>query len=217
MKELSGLDWFPVGGPIDSKDQLGTTPWFGRIRGTILSLLKQIARPFLPARGHPGNFKQSPEFIAVTSVDPKHVSDGEIVIRSLDYPNLIPGPDITLDDYSEVSPRSQSGGETAREHLIVHPNAQPPTRYSRLGNLDNHGADLPTLSDERIVYPNPFCRDVLAELTVCERSANLLFPPPCVFNRVCVEHFIWSPVCLAICLIVSDKVYTSDGNPTDGS
>jgi hypothetical protein len=49
------------------------------------------------------------------------------------------------------------------------------------------------------------------------RAAQLLFPPPCVFNRVCVEHFIGSPVYLAICLIVSDKVYTSDGDPTDGS
>jgi hypothetical protein len=179
--------------------------------------LKQIVRPFLPARGHLGNLKQSPEFIAVPGVDAKHISDGEVVIRSLDDPNLIPGPDITLNDDSEVSPRSQSVGETAREHLIVHPNAKPPTRYSRLGNLDNNGSDLPTLSDERIVYLNPFCRDILAELAVCERSADLLFPPPCVFNRVCVEHFIRSAVCPAIRLIVSDKVYTSDGDPTDGS
>jgi hypothetical protein len=149
--------------------RLRTTSWFGRVRGTIPSLLKQIACPFLPARGHSGNLKQSPESIAVTSVDAKHISDGEIVIRFLDDPNLIPGPDITLDDYSEVSPRSQSVAETAREHLIVHPNAKPSTRYSRLGNLDNNGSDLPTLSDERIVHLNPFCRDILAELTTCGR------------------------------------------------
>jgi hypothetical protein len=202
--------------PICLPPKLGTTPWFGRIRGTLLSLLKQIAHPFPPARGHPGNLKQSPDFIAVTSVDAKHISDGEIMIRSLDYPNLIPGPDITLDDYSEVSPRSQRVGETAWEHRIVHPNAKPPTRYSWLRNLDNNGSDLPTLSDECIVHLNPFCRDILTELTVCERSADLLFPPPCVFNRVCVEHFIGSPVCLAIRLVVSGKIYASDWDPTDG-
>jgi hypothetical protein len=151
--------------------------------------------------------------MAVTSVDPKHIPDSEVMIRSPYYPNFIAGTNITLDDYPKVSSRAQSVGETARKHLIVHPNAKPPTRYSRLRNLDNNGSELPTLSDERIVNLNPFYRQVFAELTVSERSADLLFPPPCVFNRVCVEHFIRPTVCFPICLIVPGKIHTSNGDP----
>ncbi len=136
------------------------------------------------------------------------------MIGSLDYPDPISGPHITLDDYSEVRPRSQRLGEAARKHLVVHPNSKPPARYARLGNLKNNGSDLPTLSDERIVHLNPFRRKILAKLTVCKRSADLLFPPPCVFNGVCVDHFIGSPVCLAIRLVVSGKIYTSGCDPT---
>src|SRR5205823_4649780 len=154
--------------------------------------------------------------IAITGVDAKYISDGEIMIGSLDYPDLISGTHITLDDYSEVRPRSQRLGETARKHLIVHPNSKPPARYSRLGNLKNNGSDLPTLSDERIVHFNPLCREILAKLPVCKRSADLLFPPPCVFDGVCVDHFIGPPVCLAIRLVVSGKIYTSGCDPADG-
>jgi hypothetical protein len=141
--------------------------------------------------------------MAITGVDAKYVSDGEIMIGSLDYPNLISGLHITLDDYSEVSPWAQRLGKVARKHLIVHPESKPPARNSWLANLENNGSDLPALSDQRIVHLNPFRREVLAELAVCKRSADLLFPPPCVFNRVGVDHFVRPPVCLAIGLVVS--------------
>jgi len=134
---------------------LGTS-WFGRIRRTILGLSKQIAGPPSPARGHPGNHKQPFDFIAIAGVDAKYISDGEIMIGSLDYPDLISRPHITLDNYSEVGSRSQRLGEAARKHLVVHPNSEPPARYSRLGSLKNNGSDLPTLSDEHIVHLNPF-------------------------------------------------------------
>ena len=100
------------------------------------------------------------------------------MIGSLDYPDLISGAYIALDDYSQVRPGAQRLGEAARKHLVVHPNSKPPARYPRLGNLKNSGPDLPTLSDERIVHLDPFGREVFAKLTVCERSADLLFPPP---------------------------------------
>jgi hypothetical protein len=38
------------------------------------------------------------DFIAITGVDAKDVSDGETVSRPLDYADLITRPDITLDD-----------------------------------------------------------------------------------------------------------------------
>jgi hypothetical protein len=192
------------------------TSGFGHIRAAAFGLLKQIIRPPSPALGHPGNRKQPLGLIAITGVDAKYISDGEIMIGSLDYPDLISGAHIALDDYSQVSPRSQRPGEAARKHLIVHPNSQPPARYPRLGNLKNGGPDLPTLSDERIVHLDPFGSEVFAKLTVCKRSTDLLFPPPYVFDGVGVDRFIGSPVCLAIGLVVSGKVYTSGCDPTDG-
>ncbi|HJY88214.1 MAG TPA: hypothetical protein VKE24_15380, partial [Candidatus Acidoferrales bacterium] len=78
------------------------------------------------------------------------------MIGSLDYPDLISGAHITLDDYSQVSPGPQRLGEAARKHFIVHPNSKPPARYPWLRNLKNSGPDLPTLSDQRIVHFDPF-------------------------------------------------------------
>ena len=72
------------------------TSWFGRIRGTILGLLKPIGPP-PPALGHPGNRKQPFDSIAITGVDAKYLSDGEIMIGSLDYPDLISATHIALD------------------------------------------------------------------------------------------------------------------------
>src|SRR5262249_26160375 len=136
------------------------------------------------------------------------------MIGSLDYPDLISGPHITLDDDSEVSPWAQRLGEVARKQLILHPDSKPPARNSRLGNLENSGSDLPALSDERIVHLNPVCREVLAKLAVGKRSADLPFPPACVLNRIGVDHFVWSAVCLAIRLHASSEIDPSDGNPT---
>jgi hypothetical protein len=104
--------------------------------------------------------------MAITGVDAEHMSDGEIMIWSLDYPDLISGTHISLDDDSQVSPRSRRLGEAARKQLIIHPNSKPLARDSRFGNLENSGSDLPTLSDERIVHLNPFGREVLAKLTI---------------------------------------------------
>jgi hypothetical protein len=130
--------------------------------------VKHIARPPPPTFGHPGDREQPFDFIVITGVDAKYISDSEIVIGPLDHVDLISGPDITLDDYSEVSPGSQGRSEAARKRLIVHPNTKPPARYSRLGNLKNNGPDLPALSDERIVHLNPFRREVFAKLTAGE-------------------------------------------------
>jgi hypothetical protein len=192
------------------------TSRFGHIREAAFGLLKQIICPPPPALGHPGNRKQPLGLSAITGVDAKYISDGEIMIGSLDYPDLISGAHITLDDYSQVSPGSQRLGEAARKHLIVHTDSKPPARYARLGNLKNSGPDLPTLSDERIVHLDPLRREVFAKVTVRKRSTDLLCPPPYIFDGVCVDRFIGSAVCLAIRLVVSVKIYTSGCDPTDG-
>src|SRR5215831_17266862 len=139
------------------------------IRGAAFGLLKQLIRPPPPALGHPGNGKQSLGLIAITGVDAKYLSNGEIMSGSLDYPHLISGTHLTLDDYAQVSPGSQRLGEAARKHLIVHPHAKPPARYPRLGHLKNRGPDLPPLSNERSVHLDPFRREVFAKLTVGQR------------------------------------------------
>jgi hypothetical protein len=154
--------------------------------------------------------------MAITGVDAKDISNGEIMIGPLDYPDLIPGPHISLDNYSQVSPGPQCIGEAARKHLIIHPNSKPPARDSRFGYLKDRGPDLPPLSDERLVRLNPFRREVFAKLTGCKRSADLLFPPPCVFDGVCVDRFIGPPVCHAVRLVVSGKIDTSGCDPPVG-
>jgi hypothetical protein len=106
--------------------------------------------------------------IVIAGVDAKYVSNSEIMIGSLDHADLIPGPDITFDGNSEVSPGSQRLGEAARKRPVIHPNSKPPARYSRLGDLKNKGSDLPALSDQRVVHVNPFRREVFAKLTVRE-------------------------------------------------
>src|SRR5262249_22960583 len=99
--------------------------------------------------------------------------------------------------------------------LVIHPNPEPPARDSRLGNLKNRGPDLPTLSDERVVHLNPFRREIFAELPVRERSADLLFPPPCVFDRVGVDRLVGAAVGVAIRLVVAGEIDASGGDPTD--
>ena len=67
-----------------------------------------------------------------------------------------------------------------------------------------------------MVQLNPFRREILAKLTGCERSTDLLLPPPSVFYGVCVDRFIASAVCLAIRLVVSGEVDPSGCDAPDG-
>jgi hypothetical protein len=201
---------------VSAYEQDSATSGFGLIRGAASGLVKQISRPPPPAVGHPWNRKQPFDFSAIPGVDAKYISDGEIMIRSFHCPDLISGPHVTLDDYSQVSSGSQRLGEAARKQLIVHPNSKPPARDARLRNLKNCRPDLPALADERTVHVNPFSREVFAELTVGKCPADLLFPPACVFEGVGVERFVGSPVRLAVRLVIPDKVDTSCCDPTDG-
>src|SRR5262249_12501465 len=147
--------------------------------------------------GHSRYRKQSLDFIAITGVDAKYISDGETMSRPLDYPDLITRLYAPLDDQSEVRPWSQCLGELARERLIVHPNSKPPARDSWFGPLKNSGANLPALTDERAVHLNLFGGEILAKLAVSKRSADLLLPPSCIFQSVRVDHFVGSAMGLS--------------------
>src|SRR5262249_1165353 len=96
---------------------------------------------------------------------------------------------------------------------IAHPDSKPPTRDSRLGYLKHRGADLPALADERVIHVNTFGGEIFAQFAVREWSADLVLPPPCVFDGVCVDHLVGSTVCLAIRLVVAREVHTSDSYP----
>jgi hypothetical protein len=74
------------------------TPRLGRLAGLAFVLLKPINRPPLPTLGHLWNRKQPLDFIAITGVDAKYVSDGEAMSRLLDHPDLITRPYTSLDD-----------------------------------------------------------------------------------------------------------------------
>jgi hypothetical protein len=181
----------------------------------MLGLLKKIVRPSPPALGHSGDREQTVDFVAIACVDAKHVSNGEIVIGSFGDADLISGPHFALDDDSQVSAGPQRLREAARKHLIVHPNSKPPARDSRLGNLEYCGPNLPTLTDERLVWVNPFRGEVFAKLAGRKGSADLLFPPARVFDGVCVDCFIGASVGLAIRLVVSMQIDTSGCDPSE--
>src|ERR1700758_5883729 len=76
------------------------TSRFARVQGTAFCPLKKVIRPAPPALGHSGNRKQPVGFMAITGVDAKYMPNGEIMIGSLDHPDLVSGPHITLDDDS---------------------------------------------------------------------------------------------------------------------
>ena len=136
------------------------------------------------------------------------------MIRSMNNPYLISSTQVAFADYSQVSPGSQCLGKTANKHLIVHPDSKPPARHARFGYLENSGSDRPALSDKRVVDLDPLRREVFPKLAVLERSAKLLFPPPDVFNGICIDRFIRAAMRLSIRLLVSFEIYTSGLNTT---
>src|SRR6266496_403144 len=187
----------------------------GGIGRKALPFLK-IRRPPLPAVRHPGDREQPGGLMPVMCVDAKDIPDGETLIGFLDNPNLIAGADVTLGDDSQVGAGAHRLGEPAHKLVVVHSHAKPPARDPRLGNFEEGRPDLPTLADERTVHVDPVRREVLAELAVCERSADLLLPPPSVFNGVDVDRFVRTSVRRAIRLIVSGKIDSSGRDPAGG-
>ena len=73
---------------------------FSPFRVAPFGVLKKIRCPPLPGVGHLRNRKQPLDFMPITGVDAEHMSDSEIVIGSLDDPDLISGTHISLDDDS---------------------------------------------------------------------------------------------------------------------
>ena len=171
--------------------------------------------PASPTVGQLGNRNQSPQLIAITDVDAQDISDGEIMIRSFEHPDLIARTQLTLRDNSQAGPGSQRLAKVAWKQLVIHPNCKPPAGDPRPGNLENRRSDLPTLSDQRVVHLDPFGGEILAKLAVRKRAADLLFPPAKVFDRVSIHGLVGSAVYLAIRLVVAVEIYTSSGDPTD--
>ena len=132
-------------------------------RNDFFSLSEQILRPRLQPSDIRGTASNRP-LHGDPGVDAEYSRMVRSMIGSLDYPDLISGAPVALDDDSQVSPGSQRLGEAARKHLVIHPNSKPPARDARLGNLEHRAADPPALSDERIVHLDPFGREVFAEL-----------------------------------------------------
>src|SRR5215813_5662575 len=160
------------------------------------------------------NRKQARHLIAIARIDAKHISDCEVVIRLLHDPDLVSGANIALEDDSEIGPGSQRLGEAAWERLVVHPDSEPPTRDSRLGNLEDRAPDLPTLADERVVELHPFRGQVLSELAVRERTANLPFPPALVLHRIDIDGLVEPAVCLEIRLAVAREIDAPSRDPS---
>ena len=71
---------------------------FSPFRVAPFGQLKKIRCPSLPGVGHLRNGKQPRDFMPITGVDAKHISDGETMFGPFDDPDLISCPDVTLDD-----------------------------------------------------------------------------------------------------------------------
>src|SRR5215469_16364501 len=137
-----------------------------RLHARALVPRRQMLCPASPTLGQLRNCQQPGHLIAIARIDAKDISDGEVVVRLLQEPDLVSGAHVALDDDSEIGAGSQRFGEAAWERLVVHPDPKPPTRDSRLGNLENRAPDLPPLADERVVELHPFRGQVLSELAV---------------------------------------------------
>src|SRR5258708_8605852 len=131
--------------------------------------------PASPTLGQLRNCKQPRHLIAIARIDAKDISDGEVVIRLLHDADLVSGAHISLDDDSEIGTGSQRLGEAAWKRFVVHPDSEPPTRDSRLRNLENRPPDLPTLAHERVVDLHPLRGQVLPEPAPRDRPPDL--PP----------------------------------------
>src|SRR5262249_27259205 len=141
---------------------------------------RQVLCPSSPTLGQLRNRKQPRNLIAIARIDAKDISDGEVVIRLLHDPDLVSGAHVALDDNPEIGAGSQRLAEAAWKGFVIHPDAEPPTRDSRLGNLQDRAPDLPTLADERVVELHPFRGQVLSELAVRDGTGDLPFPPALV-------------------------------------
>src|SRR6266849_362441 len=176
--------------------------------------LGQVLCPSSPTLGQLRNRKQPRNLVAIARIDAKDIPDGEVVIRPFQDPDLVSGAHIALDDDPEVGTGSQRLAEAARKGLVVHPDSEPPTRDSRLGNLEKGAPDLPALADERVVELDPFGGQVLSELAVRERTPDLPFPPALVLHRVGIDSLVESAVCLQIRLLVAREIDAPSGDPS---
>ncbi len=129
------------------------------------------------------------------------------MMRPLDYPDLITGGDVPLDDDSQVCPGSQCLGKSAWKLRIIHARAEPPARNPWFGYFKDKGSNRPTLADERIVYRDSFSRQVFSELAVLKRAAECFFPPAQIFDGIGVERLVRTAVGFTIRLIVSFEIY----------
>jgi hypothetical protein len=105
-----------------------------------------------------GNRQQPLGLITIAHVNSEYIPDGEIMTGSRDYPNLVASAHTPLDDDSLIGARSHRLGKAARKDRIVHPNSKPPAGDPWLGDLNDRGPDLPTLSDKRLVHVYAFRR-----------------------------------------------------------
>src|SRR5438067_4650698 len=169
--------------------------------------------PSSPTLGQLRNRKQPRHLITIARIDAKDILDGEVVIRLLHDPDLVSGTHIALDDDSEIGTGSQRLAEAAWKRFVVHPDSEPPTRDSRLGNLENRAPDLPTLADESVVELHPFRGQVLSELAVRERAADLPFPPALVFHRIRIDGFVEAAVFLEFRLAITSAFDARSPDP----
>src|SRR6266478_2876740 len=174
----------------------------------------QMLCPSSPTLGQLRNRKQPRHLITIARIDAKDISDGEVVIGLLHDPDLVSAPHIALDDDSEIAAGSQRLAEAAGKRFVVHPDSEPPARDSRLGNLEDRGPDPPTFAYERVVELHPFRGQVLSELAVRERAADLPLPPALVLQRIRIDGLVEAAVCLEIRLAIAREIDTASRDPS---
>ncbi len=102
---------------------------------------------------------------------------------------------------------------------FVEADAHPVTGHTRLGDLEQRGADLEPVADAHLVVAEPVDREVLAELAILEIVAvEMLTPVPVRVELVHVHRALLAAVAGQVALPVARDVRRTDpARPVDGS
>ena len=99
----------------------------------------------------------------IVGVDPEDILDRQVMIRPFGHSDLISGGQLSFDHNSQVCTGSQSLREVAWKLFIIHPHSKPPARHARFGDLEHDATDLPSLTDECLIYFYSFGREVFTK------------------------------------------------------
>src|SRR5205807_6261510 len=96
---------------------------------------------------------------------------------------------------------------------VAHPHPELETGETRLGHLEQRGADPPPLADHRAAHVEAAHREVLAEGGRIERDAEAGAPPAVVLDRVRIDRLVRAAVDAEVRLAAAGDVRSLGPQP----